>query len=259
MATEDKWEDTIKYLRDRGYKVIEEYSHPGQLSKVSGEHPQRKTWWGWLRLLGAFALLIGVAFILIAYSHDLQIAREQHLSDLQISTDQHEQATLETYLDRMSDLLLKDKLLESKPGDEVRALARARTLTALRELNPDRKRILLGFLYEANLISVRNVIVDLSFADLSHANLSGADLDEADLRYANLQGANLSFANLHDADLGGTSLAKAILSNAFLIGAYLGRADLSFANLDRTTVTNAQLTLAISLQGAIMPDGSRHP
>ena len=248
MVTEDKWEDTIKYLRDRGYKVIEEYSHPGQLSKVSGEHPQRKTWWGWLRLLGAFALLIGVAFILIAYSHDLQI-----------STDQHEQATLETYLDRMSDLLLKDKLLESKPGDEVRALARARTLTALRELNPDRKRILLGFLYEANLISVRNVIVDLSFADLSHANLSGADLDEADLRYANLQGTNLSFANLHDADLGGTSLAKAILSNAFLIGAYLGRADLSCANLNRTTVTNAQLTLAMSLQGATMPDGSKHP
>jgi len=100
MATEDKWEDTIKYLRDHGYKVIEEYSHPGQLSKVSGEHPQRKTWWGWLRWLGAVALLIGVAFILIAYSIDLQIAREQHLSDLQLATDQHEQATLETYLDR---------------------------------------------------------------------------------------------------------------------------------------------------------------
>jgi uncharacterized protein YjbI with pentapeptide repeats len=158
----------------------------------------------------------------------------------------------------MSDLLVHEKLLESKPGDAIRALARARTLTALQELNPDRKRILLEFLDEANLINVSNVIVDLSFADLSHANLSGANLDEADLRYANLQGANLSFANLHDADLGGASLARAMLSNAFLIGADLGRADLSSANLERATVTNQQLTVALSLQGAIMPDGSKH-
>jgi uncharacterized protein YjbI with pentapeptide repeats len=218
-----------------------------------------KTLWDWLRLLGALALLIAVVFLVIAYSHDLQMAREQHLSDLQLATDQHEQTTLETYLDSMSDLLLHEKLGESKPGDAVRALARAQTLTALRELNPDRKRILLGFLYEANLISVSNGIVDLSFADLSHANLSGANLDEANLRYANLSGANLSFANLHDADLGSTSLAKAMLSNAFLIGAYLGRADLSAANLDRATVTHQQLTIALSLQGAIMPDGSTHP
>lgn len=246
MATEDK--------KANDASLRQEINNKGRWTGLSNTTP-----WDWLRVLGAVALLLALAYLAITYSHDLQVAREQHLSDLQISTDQHEQAALDTYLDRMSDLLLHEKLHDSQPGDAVRALARARTLTALRELNPDRKRILLGFLYEENLINVNNAIVDLSFADLSHAHLSGADLDEADLRYANLQGANLSFANLHDADLGGTSLVGAVLSNAFLMGAYLGKADLSSANLERMTVTNEQLTLAQSLQGAIMPDGSKHP
>jgi hypothetical protein len=43
--------------------------------------------------------------------------------------DQQRQNILDTYLDRMSDLLLTYHLSSSKPGDEVRALAQARTFT----------------------------------------------------------------------------------------------------------------------------------
>jgi hypothetical protein len=91
-----------------------------------------------------------------------------------------------TYLDRMSDLLFTEHLATSQPGDEVRQVARARTLTLLPQLNGTRKSEVMQFLYEAGLIGDRSVsaIVDLSNANLSNANLIGANLSDANLRGA---------------------------------------------------------------------------
>jgi hypothetical protein len=60
-----------------------------------------------------------------------------------------------------------------------------------------------------------------------------------DLRGANLQGANLQGANLQEANLQG--------------------ANLQGANLQGANATDEQLTDTLSLQGATMPDGSKHP
>lgn len=95
--------------------------------------------------------------------------------------------TLQRYLDRMSELVLDKKLPESKPHDAVRAMARARTLTALRNLDGNRKGQLLRFLYEAGLIGRESsgewleTIIDLRFANLKGANLWTAYLECADL------------------------------------------------------------------------------
>lgn len=95
---------------------------------------------------------------------------------------QEQEATLKTYLDDMSDLLLNHNLRNSKPGDEVRQIARERTLTALRRLKADRNKIILQFLQDARLISMNNAVIDLSGADLSDAILSGAfDLTQQQL------------------------------------------------------------------------------
>ena len=100
--------------------------------------------------------------------------------------DQQHQVTLETYLDHTSSLL--PALLTSKEGDRVRAIARTQTLTALLQLDPERKRILLLFLYLAKLIDVvtphdiphiaqqESAIVSLFSADLTNAYLSGVDI-----------------------------------------------------------------------------------
>ena len=183
-----------------------------------------KTLWDWLNLLGIFLvpLMIGVFTIV------------NNLQQVQIATDQQREMTLRTYVDNMQDLLLNHKLLESKSGDEVQVVARARTLSALGELDSKRKGALLKFLYEAQLINYGDVIINLNGANLSDADLSGADLSRADL-----SGANLSGAELDGSDLFGT--------------------DLSAANLQGATVTNEQLAKAESLQGTIMPDGSKHP
>lgn len=276
---------------------------------------QGKTLWDWLQLLAALAIPVAVAagtlwFTAAQGQVGERASAQQHQTDLQIATDQQQETALQNYLDRMSDLLLNDNLRTSKPGDEVREVARARTLTVLSQLSGTRKSKVVHFLYEAGLI-LDNAVVDLSSADLSNidlssanlglTNLSGANLskvtqvkrmndpnsiiflDDADLSDADLSGADLesahlsliSGANLSDAflqgahlrgaDLTGISLYnahlwRADLTNAELSHAYLSDADLSSANLTGTKgVTNEQLSKAQSLQGATMPDGSKHP
>ena len=73
----------------------------------------------------------------------------------------------------MLELLLNKNLLSSPTGSDVREVARARTLTALRRVGGRRKRDILQFLHEAGLISRSNPVVDLRGADLREADLSG--------------------------------------------------------------------------------------
>jgi hypothetical protein len=168
-----------------------------------------------------------------------------------------------------------------------RTVVRAQTLSVLEGLDPDRKRILLLFLYESGLIHKDKPVVSLAVANLSRANLSRANLSGANLGGANLRGANLSQARLNEVDLSGAYLYQADLSEADLIRSVLIEANLSGANLrgsnlygsnlgwtkrseagltDAPTMvveaseawhiwTANQLNGASSLEGATMPDG----
>ena len=254
---------------------------PGQHQKgksTAGTGFSGKTRWDWLQLLtqiiGAFAIPISIFGLFISV---IQFNQQQS-SNAQQALDQQQQTTLETYLDHMSDLLLTDKLKESKPGAEARAVARARTLVALQNLNPVRKGILLRFLYEAGLIErplagtfpldlgdadLGNAFlerfelqsadlhrVNLSMADLFHATLLGANLSDANLSRTNLKQAYLGGALLVDADLSGADLSKADLS-----GADLSKADLSGADLRGTIINQSQLDQVTSCLGTTLPNG----
>ena len=116
---------------------------------------------------------------------------QQHQTDLDLAQDQQQETALQTYLDRMSDLLFTEHLATSRPGDEVRQVARARTLTLLPHLNSTRKGEVIQFLYEANLLEGTQKGERIGpIVDLSGANLSGANLSGADLSFANLSGAH---------------------------------------------------------------------
>jgi uncharacterized protein YjbI with pentapeptide repeats len=108
----------------------------------------------------------------------------------------------------MSQLLLnKDSpLRQSKKDDEVRTLARARTLTILSRLDGTRKGIVLRFLHEANLIHGDDALIRLSRADLKGVDLRGAYLNGVNLADAFLEGADLSEAYLGYANLRLTKL-----------------------------------------------------
>lgn len=222
-----------------------------------------KSLWDWLGLLTALAIPVvvgfGVAWYTARQNHDREIAREQHENDLRIAADNQREAALQSYIDKMSDLLLEKLLLSPTSRSEVREIARVRTLTLLPQLDPIRKRSVLRFLYESGLIQGNNPIVDLSYANLRgaglhHATLKDANLSNCDLREADLSGADLFEAKLIQVRLNGTNLTGAELRSANLNGA-----DLTDADLNGAIVTQKQLTHTASLKGAIMPDGSKHP
>src|SRR5215469_7798936 len=172
-----------------------------------------KTLWDWLQLLGLLAiplvLALGTLWLsaqqsqmsvaLLKKQQDTALAMSQQQRDtaLALAKDQQREATLNTYLDRMSELLLTQNVHDPK----VKELARARTVTALRSLDPFRKGVLVQFLYESGLISNDHPVVDLNGADLSNADLSRTTLSNAHLSGAYLSGANLSGADLSNADL----------------------------------------------------------
>lgn len=243
---------------------------------ISTEQPQTRTLWDWLSLLIVPIMLAVGGFWLnnLQKERDLEAekARKQReeraierraQTEREIAEDNQRETALQAYIDKMSDLLLDNKLRESKEEDEVRDIARIEILTVLRKLDAERKGSIIQFLEEARLINAEKPIVVLSRADLSGANLSGAYLRRVNFSGANLSGANLSGAflggaNLRIANLSGANLSEANLSGADLNRANLNRADLSGADLSGTTVTQDQLEKAKSLKDATMPDGSKH-
>ncbi len=246
-------------------------SAPGQSSAV--QEPTTKTLWDWLQLLGTLAIPIVVALAAAWFSQQQQLqsdraAAKQHQSDNALALDQQRETLLNTYIDRMSALLLDPShpLGRSHPGDAASTVARARTLEVLTRLDGERKRQLLLFLYEAQLITptgTQDAIISLDSSDLrgvelSGASLRGADLSYADLRGADLYGADLSGANLTKADLRGDDLRAAMgsaelsladLRGANLRGAFLLRADLSYADL-RGAILNRATLMGTTLIGA---------
>ena len=216
-----------------------------------------KTLWNWLQFLGGLAiplvLVLGTLWLgarqsqmneaLLKNQHDtaLAVSQQQRETEQAIAADQQREATLNTYFDRMSALLLDTHWKDPNAGAGLRALARARTLTAVRSLDPFRKGILVQFLYEAGLINNVHTEVDLTGADLSHADLSHTTLSNANLSGVNLSGATLFGADLRHATLTQAFLFEATLTDAFLNNATLVDANLSDATLIATDLTGANL------------------
>lgn len=143
---------------------------------------QKRTLFDWLQLLIIPAVLVVGGFLL-----NYTTSRTER----EIASDKQREDALQAYLDNMSALLLDKNLRKSGEDDEVRKMARVRTLTILPRLDANRKRSVLQFLHESGLIENGKCIVDLRGADLRAAILNRADLWGADPRAANLRDADL--------------------------------------------------------------------
>src|SRR6266699_3359775 len=195
-------------------------------SPPTPQYQHGKTLWDWLQLLFIPILLAigGYWFNQIQKSRDESAAAQRDKTEREIAADNQREVALQAYLDKMSELILEKKLRDSAEEDEIRKIARVRTLTVLRRLDPIRKASVIQFLHESGLINKDKRIINLrgadlrgailSRADLSGADLSGDDLNGADLSGTDLSGANLSRANLSGADLSETDLIGADLSGA---------------------------------------------
>lgn len=237
--------------------------------------PRAKTLWDWM---GLMIVPIGLALTAIWFNQRLRD------TEFKIADERLKEETLQSYFDKMSELLLTHNLYKAEKNDDVRFIARARTLSTLRQLDSDRKGIVLEFLRSLRLTdcSMNEIweiraypIISLSDADLTSVSVSslGGNWGKVNLRNLLLQNADLSKANLHGADLSETILFAAWLADAnlrncmlcgadlrlaFLIDANLQGTDLSRANLTNTTVTADQLKNTKSLKDCIMPSGERY-
>lgn len=146
-----------------------EWTGFGAYFNPKGEYIRAKTLWDWLDLLIVPIVLAIGAWFLNKSEKNREIIIEKQRADLEreIETDRQRQALLESYLDRMTDLLLTHNLRASQKEDEVRSIANARTVAVLQNLDSLRKAQVLIFLQQANLISKENVIINLKGLDFS--------------------------------------------------------------------------------------------
>jgi uncharacterized protein YjbI with pentapeptide repeats len=214
------------------------------------EYQPGKTLWDWMSLLliPVILALVGFFFIRTERRNEQAIAKQRAETEQNLARDNQQEVALQGYLDRMAVLCLEKDLRKSTPGDEVRTVARVRTLTMLCQLNTRRINDMLVFLRESKLITddTSTNIITFSEANLSNVNLQGVDfhsidLSRASLYKADLIGANLIGADLRGADLSNVKLNGAILIGADLIGTQLNGADLRGADLNGADLRGADL------------------
>lgn len=151
-----------------------------------------------------------------------------------LELERYRQTILTDYLSQTTQLTLDNPLwkLQQNPY-----LLRAMTQTVLDELDGDRKRYIIMFLQDTNLLTFSDKVNYPSL--LKNANLTMAQLDNLDLSRANFSGADLTKANFNQANLHYGNFVNAKLNNASFVNA-----DLRGVNFSHTDLTTANLTNA---------------
>jgi hypothetical protein len=160
-----------------------------------------KTLWDWLDLLIVPAVLAAAGYLFTS---------SQNRATRRATDARARDVALQTYLDKMSELLIDGHLHEMDDEyDTMRIAARARTLAVLSQMDPLGKKTVLLFLREARLInryddlapqgerekdSVRRFLKTKKGRDVRYyahyVGLRGADLSKADLKGAVLISAS---------------------------------------------------------------------
>ena len=230
--------------------------------------------WEWLSLLGVpFTLaILGYWLQQLQKRRDAKKEKEQRYQE----EEQAKEGILQSYFDRLSEVLIDKKIIATSAAaesatkaeaadrdiddalnmqikllDAVRDVIRARTLSILRRFINDgrRKGSVIQFLIESEIIGKLNLDLsgaeldgaDLSQLDLHGAHLSGVNFRGADLRGANLQGADLSKANLYGVDLRGANLFGSIIHGSDFCSADLRSTNFGSANLCDANLVGARL------------------
>lgn len=184
-----------------------------------------KTLWNWIEVVGIPVVVVVIAGI---FGLMAKKAEQRNEEQREIDVDRAREATLRSYLEVMSNLIIEKKLKNSKKDSPERAVAHAQTFMALRTLDGPRKLVLLQFLKESGLIDRDRNVISLYGADFYKANLSNVDLS----------GTCLSGVSLIEADLFNANLSNADLSDAVLIGAILEKTDLRNTDLRNVDLTD---------------------
>jgi hypothetical protein len=236
--------------------------------------PERRpvTFFVWLSVLivPATVAIVGVGFAYWQHQVALDVQNKQAKSALEVQRAQAKNEAVESYLDDLGTLLVEQDLATQDPPNPFSpesTLAKARTIALLDRVGPHYKRVVLGFLYQADLITRQDVDVQAKQAKQQasalQVRLDQADLTQADLHAFYLANASLQNVFLNDAELVGSVLSGSDLSLCVLDNADLSRANLSTLTMPsgyvlRSTLEGSSLKGATlegtNLQGAILED-----
>ncbi|CAF3356327.1 unnamed protein product [Rotaria sp. Silwood1] len=188
-----------------------------------------------IQLLAAFLVPIAIAvytfvqndndqaIALANREKDLEIAQNQRAQDLQIAEDQQKANILAAYETFLVDHLNRYGMTLNG-STSARFVARFKTLTAVNQLDRNRKTYLIRSLFEAKLIvndynsndPKGSGIISLEDADLSEISLA-----HRTLKYLSLPKTNLTRSLFADADLSCVNFYSTILIDSDFSNAYI--------------------------------------
>src|SRR5215204_3358633 len=222
--------------------VYEKIFSPGVRRTISRNAP----------LVSALIALLGVLIAQVVNAHLTSSTQEnQQLLD----QEARQNSELQNYLSTVGEL-------PTNRDPAADTAAQAQTLTVLPDLDPDQKRTVMQFLYQADLINKENPRIRLYYADLTSANLEGSDAQENKfvLDNVNLRGVNLADADLEYISLKGSNLSYSHLVNTNLSNADLSDADLNHAELQTARgLTQEQIDEAKGDGRTQLPDDLQRP
>ena len=213
---------------------------------------------------------------------DIQLAKEQRQQEREFDDKGQKDQVLSNYLKEMSDMLLQTNITECSETKSI--IFRAKTLAAIRQLDPKRNAFLIQFLYESQLIIRRGEkpsVIDLHGANLSYIDLSvsttrddykrsnmsylylsGVDLNNASFRARYLRNSIFSDSTLirtsfQDSDLRDADFFKSSLQFSSFTNTRTSNADFSKANLLGASISADQLLGVFSVSRATMPNKTK--
>ncbi len=158
-----------------------------------------------------FIVIVSLLLILGNLSNTLSqqtYQLQQFSENTELTADYHRYTILSDYMKTIANEIVTG---HSQKTPEKSAMIRALTQATLQELDPGRKRYVVMFLHDANLLKTAS---KKQPSLLLGASLTGANLQGLNLKLANLQGANLTSADLRGTDLRGANLENAILAKS---------------------------------------------
>ena len=107
----------------------------------NGKIKSGKTLWDWMQLLIVPLVLAigGLWFNQIQKTREHEASEQNAKIERELASDNQREALLQSYLDRMAELLLDKHLMDEEVNNKARDIARAQTLTVLSRLDPVRK------------------------------------------------------------------------------------------------------------------------
>jgi uncharacterized protein YjbI with pentapeptide repeats len=187
------------------------------------------------------------------------MSKEQRDFEMKVEKERYEQerakfldGLLLNYINDIG-ILLKENNGSLTNNVVIHALARAKTLNTISQLDPRRNARLVEFLYEARQLSGEMPL------DLSGAQMNDIDLSDS-VRFTPMNGLNLANTFLHNASFAGqnwididftgakmnnATFVSCSMNNWIFTGASMVKANFSLATLVNTDFSRADLTKAI--------------